>query len=177
MPALSLLLPILGASSRAGAQPPPELGVPFSADPVVAGRSPGPGTTIVDVDEVEWQVPPTAPPGSFEVAPIIGSFLRPGFYVCYARWHPGWMSAPHSYLFDRHSIMVSGTWTVGAGTRIDLAATIPMTAGQYALRKAGTPHYDGALTDATEPAVFVLFGNGPAVPIPVDPGSPAVLKL
>ncbi|CAM4044982.1 hypothetical protein NONI108955_05915 [Nocardia ninae] len=144
----------------------------------VEGNSPGPGTTIVDLpDDTAWEAPPGHPPGTFETVPILGSFLKPGFYVCYARWFPGWMSTPHSYLTDRQAIVVSGTWSVGAGTRIDLASTIPMTQGQYAIRKAGTSHYDGTLPDATEPAVFILFGYGPAIPILVDPTRPPYVQL
>ncbi|MFI9407898.1 hypothetical protein [Nocardia sp. NPDC052316] len=176
----ALLLPVLaGLSAPDATAGPLDPGGLFGppADPVVPGRSPGWGTTIVDIAEGGWRPPPGAPPQSWEYAPIIGMFSDPGFYVCYARWFPGWMSAPHVYPVDRHSIGVSGAWNIGASTRIDLASTQPVTAGQYAIRRAGAPHYDGALPDATEPAVFILFGNGPAIPTLVDPNQAIYVRV
>ncbi|MFI6040191.1 hypothetical protein ACIA8C_01070 [Nocardia sp. NPDC051321] len=146
-----------------------------AALPMPHGRRPaGVGTTLIGPGEVEWTPAPGAPSQSFEIAPVVGSFWQDGFYICYARWYPGWMSAPHTYQVDRHSVTVSGVWTVGAGTSIDLEQTIPAFPGDYGFRKAGTSHYDGALSDAGEPAVFVLFGEGPAIPALTDPDAKTI---
>ncbi|QLY31205.1 hypothetical protein [Nocardia huaxiensis] len=152
-------------------RPPDALGID------ITGRIPGLGTTVVGPDEAEWRPAPGAPERSFEMAPLIGSYLRPEFYACYARWYPGWMSAPHTYEVDRFAVVSSGVWTVGAGAEIDLAQTIPMRAGEFSVRRAGTPHYDGALPEATEPAVFVLFGMGPAVPALADSSDSIYVRL
>jgi hypothetical protein len=31
------------------------------------------------------------------------------------KWYPGYMSAPHSYVTDRLSLVLSGTWWVNSG--------------------------------------------------------------
>ncbi|MFI6362559.1 hypothetical protein ACIBG0_07380 [Nocardia sp. NPDC050630] len=171
-PALGLMLPVVWKGSNGNAAEP--LTVEF---PTIADRSPGPGTTIHGLADLNWQPAPGAPPHSFETADVLGSHRGPGFYASYARWYPGWMSAPHAYTFDRHAVMLSGVWTVGAGPTIDLTTTAPMYPGEFATRTAGTPHYDGTLSDSPEPAVFILFGIGPAIPIPVDPARPLFVRI
>jgi len=55
------------------------------------------------------------PVGSGEMAPLYGSLDKSGFYLVLMKWHPGYMSAPHTYLTDRLSVVVSGTWWVNSG--------------------------------------------------------------
>ncbi|MGY4103047.1 hypothetical protein ACW2Q0_26330 [Nocardia sp. R16R-3T] len=172
LPALGLMPPVVWNGSNGNAAKSPT--VEFST---VQDRSPGPGTTIHGLADLSWQPAPGAPPQSFETADALGSSRNPGFYASYARWHPGWMSAPHAYIFDRHAVMLSGVWTLGAGPTIDLTTTLPVYPGELATRTAGMPHYDGSLCDSPEPAVFILFGIGPAVPIPVDPTRPLFVRI
>ncbi len=172
LPALGLALPVVWKGSNGDAA------VASTVEfPAIRDRSPGPGTTIHGMADLNWQPAPGAPPQSFETADVLGSYRAPGFYASFARWHPGWMSAPHAYTFDRHAVMLSGIWTVGAGATIDLTTTLPMYPGEFATRTAGTPHYDGTLHDSPEPAVFILFGIGPAIPIAVDPARPLFVRV
>jgi hypothetical protein len=101
------------------------------------------------------------PAGSGEMAALYGSLDKPGPYLVLMKWHPGYMSAPHTYLTDRLSVVVSGTWWVNSGTDFDPKKTIPVPAGGFVLRHAHTPHYDGVPRNEKEPAVIALFGIGP----------------
>jgi hypothetical protein len=107
------------------------------------------------------------------MAALYGGLDQAGPYFVLMKWHPGYMSAPHSYLTDRLSIVVSGTWWVNSGADFDPERTIPVPAGGFVLRHAHTPHYDGVPGNAKEPAVIALFGIGPVGLQLVDPSEPA----
>jgi hypothetical protein len=112
------------------------------------------------------------PAGSGEMAPLYGSLDKPGPYLVLMKWHPGYMSAPHTYLTDRMSVVVSGTWWVNSGADFDPKNTVPVPAGGFVLRHAHTPHYDGVPRTEKEPAVIALFGIGPVGLELVDPTRP-----
>lgn len=117
------------------------------------------------------------PPHSGEMAPLYGDLNKPGPYLVLMKWHPGYMSAPHTYATDRLSLVISGTWWVNSGSDFDPDRTVPVPAGGFVRRFARTPHYDGVKKDAREPAIIGLFGIAPVQLELVDPGKPAWRKL
>jgi hypothetical protein len=68
---------------------------------------------------------------------------------------------PHPYLH----------W-VNPGAR----TAVPVYPGGFVRRVAGTPHYDGARADASEPAVIVVSGDGPVGQKWVDPSQPVLRR-
>jgi hypothetical protein len=130
-------------------------------------------TTITQADAIKFVPWSSGPAGSGEMAPLYGSLDKPGPYLVLMKWHPGYMSAPHTYLTDRLSVVVSGTWWVNSGADFDPEHTMPVPAGGFVLRHAHTPHYDGVPKNVKEPAVIALFGTGPVGLQLVDPGKPA----
>src|SRR5690348_15725893 len=101
-------------------------------------------TVVRRPDELKWQPAlPGAPPKSVETVPLFGSTQQSGLYYVLIKWHPGYMSAPHTYVTDRLCVVVSGTWWVNSGEDFDPANTVPAPAGSFVHRIAGTPHYDG----------------------------------
>jgi hypothetical protein len=121
-----------------------------------------PSETMVTLPDALKFVPWSGgPPGSGEMAALYGSLDKPGPYLVLMKWHPGYMSAPHTYLTDRLSVVVSGTWWVNSGADFDPMSTVPVPAGGFVLRHAHTPHYDGVPRNEKEPAVIALFGMGP----------------
>jgi hypothetical protein len=50
-------------------------------------------------------------------------------------------------------------------------------AGGFVRRVAGTPHYDGALAGAAEPAVIAVTGTGPVRQTWVDPAQPPLRRV
>jgi hypothetical protein len=73
--------------------------------------------------------------------------------------------------------VLSGTWWVNSGADFDPADTVPVPAGGFVRRVAGTPHYDGVRHGAKQPAVIALFGIGPVDFHLVDAGKPAWRKV
>jgi hypothetical protein len=138
-----------------------------------AGKIDPSETTVTLPDALKFVPWSGGPAGSGEMAALYGSLDRPGPYLVLMKWHPGYMSAPHTYLTDRLSVVVSGTWWVNSGADFDPKNTAPVPAGGFVLRHARTPHYDGVPRTEKEPAVIALFGMGPVGFELVDRTKPA----
>ena len=133
-------------------------------------------TTVVLPDRIDWRVPAGAPEKSYEHAFLQGGPETPGPYFALMRWHPGYMSAPHTYASDRLACVLSGTWWIGDGERYDPASCRAVPGGAYVHRPAGTPHYDGVVASASEPAVIAVFGLAPLELRFTAPGEPALRR-
>jgi hypothetical protein len=132
-------------------------------------------TQITLPDQMQWK-PWTAggPMGAMESAAVFGAIDKPGPYAILVRWHPGFMSAPHTYVTDRLCFVISGTWWVNSGETFEPEATVPVPAGGFVRRVAHTPHYDGVKKGGNEPAVIGIIGVAPIAFKLVDPSKPPV---
>jgi hypothetical protein len=130
-------------------------------------------TQVTLPDQLKWTAWSAGPPRSAEMATLFGALDSPGEYVVLMKWHPGYMSAPHSYATDRLCLVLSGTWWVNSGADFDPDATVPVPAGGFVRRVAHTPHYDGVRQGVAEPAVIGIFGIAPVELKLVDPSQPA----
>ena len=144
----------------------------------VEGSPINPDETIVTLPkDIQWNAWTGLPPHSGEMAALYGDLNTPGPYLVFMKWHPGWMSAPHTYATDRLSVVVSGTWWVNSGEDFEPDNCVPVPAGGFVRRVARTPHYDGVKKHARQPAIIALFGMGPVDLKLVDPSKPAWRKL
>src|SRR5258707_13290471 len=71
--------------------------------------------------------------GTNEQAGLFGDPSKPGPDVVPLKWLPGHMSRPHFHPNDRFFVVVSGTWWVGTGGRVDSEATLAAAAGRAAI--------------------------------------------
>ena len=72
-------------------------------------------TQVTLPDQYQWKPGlPGAPAQSVETVPVFGATDKPGLYVVLIKWHPGFMSAPHTYVTDRLCFVISGTWWVNS---------------------------------------------------------------
>lgn len=129
-------------------------------------------TQVTSPDKIPWQPLYNFPPGMAEQANMFSTVGDAGQYFVLIRWHPGFMSAPHWYETDRLCVVLSGTWYVASGEDFAPAATVPVHAGSFVRRVAKTPHYDGVIKSAPEPAVIAITGIGPIHYHLTDPGKP-----
>jgi hypothetical protein len=135
-------------------------------------------TQVTLPDDMQWK-PWSAggPAGSMESAAVFGGINKPGPYAILVRWHPGYMSAPHTYVTDRLCFVIAGTWWVNSGENFEPQNTVPVPAGGFVRRVAHTPHYDGVRRGEKEPAVIGIFGQGPVELELVDPSKPPVREV
>jgi hypothetical protein len=147
--------------------------LPFG--PTGAAASPlNPAQTIIKLsDALQWETQPSFPHGSADICPLTGDSTAPGLYYVLIRWHPGYMSAPHTYTSDRFCVVISGSWWVNSGADFDPASCVPAPAGSFVHRAAGTPHYDGVIRGQNEPAVIAICGIGPVNFALADPSKPS----
>jgi hypothetical protein len=114
-------------------------------------------------DQIKWTDNPRAGNRS---AILQGDPSKPGPYAMLLQWLPGNMSRPHFHPNDRHFIVVSGTWWVGAGPTFDPNATVALPAGSSVTHFAKGVHFDGA---KDEQATILVWGEGPATSTPFAP--------
>jgi hypothetical protein len=132
-------------------------------------------TQVMLPDQYQWKPGlPDEPAQSVETVPVFGATDKPGLYVVLIKWHPGFMSAPHTYVTDRLCFVISGTWWVNSGENFEPENTVPVPAGGFVRRVAHTPHYDGVRKGGKEPAVIGIFGQAPIEFKLVDPTKPRV---
>jgi hypothetical protein len=90
---------------------------PANASPI------DPAQTIIKLpNELTWRANPNNPAQSSESCVLAGEPTQPGLYFTLVRWHPGYMSAPHTYTSDRLCMVVSGTWWCNSGNDFDPAS-------------------------------------------------------
>ncbi len=154
-------------------------GLPFAFSGRRVAASPiDPKETIVVLPkDIKWTAWSGLPQHSGEMATLFGGLNQEGPYVVLMKWYPGYMSAPHLYATDRLCVVVSGTWWVNSGKDFDPDHCVPVPAGGFIRRVARTPHYDGVMKDATEPAVIAIFGMAPVDLKLVDSAKPGWRKL
>jgi len=134
-------------------------------------------TIIRPPADLQWKSNPAFPEPSVDSCVLTGSVTEPGLYYTLVRWWPGFMSAPHTYTTDRFCVVVSGTWWCDSGADFDPAACVPVHAGSFVRRVAGTPHYDGVVRGHPEPAVIAICGIGPVNYALSDPTQPGVRRV
>lgn len=156
------------------------IGAPASADAPAAGATPGRASArpavpihtigpVPDPKHIQFILPEDIPwkgaEGGNQTWNIFGSPTEPGPYLQLMKWWPGAYSGPHMHPNTRNMLVVSGTWWVSTSTTQDKTQTYPLTAGTIVTEPGYTYHWDGA---RNEPAVLLVWGNGPSPNIAVD---------
>jgi hypothetical protein len=151
---------------------PIELAETASATPL------NPEQTIIRLPaQLQWKSNPAFSEPSVDNCLLSGDPTRPGLYSTLVRWWPGFMSAPHHYSTDRLCVVVSGMWWCNSGADFDPAACVPVPAGSFVHRVAGTPHYDGVIRGRSEPAIIAICGIGPVNYVLNDASQPGVRRV
>ena len=119
---------------------------------------------MVTPDELKWADAPSVPPGVKvtviegplnEAGPIIFRLKFPADYKLPAHWHPG----------IEHVTVISGTFNMGTGDKLDASKTQPLSAGSVAIMQPKTNHF--AWTK--EETIIQVHGVGPWAINYVDP--------
>jgi hypothetical protein len=152
--------------------------LPIGIAEEVAASPLNPAQTVIHPpNQLQWKPNPAYPEPSVENCVLTGNVNEPGLYYTLIRWWPGFMSAPHTYTTDRFCVVVSGTWWCNSGADFDPAGCVPVTAGSFVHRVAGTPHYDGVIRGHPEPAIIAICGMAPVNYALIDPTQPGVRRV
>ena len=115
--------------------------------------------------EMTWgDAPPVFEKGaSFTV--VSGDPGKAGLYVVRLKMPAGYKVMPHWHPTDEHVTVVSGTFALGMGDKLDEATMTSLPAGGYALLPAEMHHYAMAKTEA----IVQVHGMGPFAITYVNP--------
>ena len=111
---------------------------------------------MVTPDELKWADVPSVPPGAKvaviegplnEAVPITFRLKLPADYKLPAHWHPG----------IEHVTVISGTFNMGTGDKLDPSKTKPLSGGSVAIMQPKTNHF--AWTK--EETIVQVHGVGP----------------
>jgi mannose-6-phosphate isomerase-like protein (cupin superfamily) len=93
-------------------------------------------------EEMKWgDGPPSLPPGARFVV-IEGDTKAPDVLFTYRLKLPdNYRIPPHFHPVDEHLTVISGTFNMGVGDKLDVSATKAMTAGSYVIMPKGTHHF------------------------------------
>ncbi len=115
--------------------------------------------------EITWGDPPPVFEKGAQFAVVSGDPGKPGIYVVRLKMPAGYKIAPHWHPTDEHVTVISGTFALGMGDKIDTASAKILPAGGYALLPAQMHHYAFAKTDS----IVQVHGMGPFALTYVNP--------
>jgi quercetin dioxygenase-like cupin family protein len=121
------------------------------------------GAVRITSDELKWG--PGRVPGQ-EIAPLIGDSTKPGPYVQRVKFPPNYTLQSHSHPEDRTYTVISGTWYVGYGDKLDLAKLKALPAGSFHTEPGKVSHF--LVTKETN-VIVQITGIGPTTTDFVDP--------
>jgi quercetin dioxygenase-like cupin family protein len=121
--------------------------------------------TVVHADAVKWgPAPSSLPPGAQAVA-LLGSPAKPGPFVIRLKFPAGFVIPPHRHSKDEFVTVISGSFAVTSGERVDRASATPLPKGSFVHLPAGMPHY--AWTEGE--TIVQINGVGPFDVIYINP--------
>lgn len=114
--------------------------------------------------ELKWADVPSLPPGAkiaimegplSEAVPFTARLKLPANYMIPAHWHPA----------IEHVTVISGTFNMGAGDKLDKAKTQALKAGSFAVMQPKTNHFGWTRKET----IIQIHGMGPWGITYVDP--------
>ena len=121
--------------------------------------------TVVSGDAVKWgPAPPSLPPGA-QAAALLGSPAKEGPFVLRLKFPAGFIVPPHRHSKDEFVTVISGTFAIASGEKVDRASLQPLPTASFVHLPAGMPHYAWAEAEA----IVQINGVGPFDVIYVDP--------
>lgn len=121
------------------------------------------GAVRITAEELKWG--PGRVPGQ-ELAPLVGDGTKPGPYVQRVKFPPNYVLQAHSHPEDRTYTVISGTWYVGYGDKLDPAKLKALPAGSFHTEPANVSHF---VVTKNEGAIIQVTGTGPTATNFVDP--------
>lgn len=92
-------------------------------------------------DAIKWSPAPASLPAGARVALLEGDPSRPGPFTM-RLWMPdGYQIPPHFHPSNERVTVISGTFLVGTGEKVDLSQAATLPTGTYAALSPGMPHF------------------------------------
>jgi anti-sigma factor ChrR (cupin superfamily) len=138
--------------------------VAFVAVAPAVGMAQGHGHMLVTPDELKWADVPSLPPGA-KVAVIEGPMNEAKPFTIRLRLPADYQIPAHYHSAIEHVTVLSGTFNLGMGDKLDRSATKALGPGSMAIMQVGMRHF-GWTKDET---VVQVHGVGPWTVTYVNP--------
>ncbi len=97
---------------------------------------------------------------------IVGDMDKPGQpFVIRIHHDAGYVVLPHTHPQDENITVLTGSWALGMGSRVNLAALEPMEQGALGFVPKKMAHFGYAKVETT----LQVHGIGPFINVPLDP--------
>jgi hypothetical protein len=104
--------------------------------------------TPVNPEEIKWgPVPAVLAPGA-QMAVLFGDPAGTGLVTLRLKMPAGYKISPHWHPTDEHVTVISGTFAIGMGDKLDPAASKTLKAGGYGVATANMHHFAWTKTGA-----------------------------
>ena len=121
--------------------------------------------TVVTADAVKWgAAPPSLPPGA-QAAILLGNPGKEGPFVLRLKLPAGFVIPPHRHSKDELVTVISGSFGIASGERVDRASLQRLPPASFVHLPAGMPHYASTEVES----VVQLNGVGPFDVVYVNP--------
>ena len=110
----------------------------------------------VQADGLKWSTPAVYAPGA-QIAVVKGDPSKEGMYVVRLKVPAGFKIAAHTHPNDENVTVLSGSFNIGTGDKLDESKGMLVKAGGYSYVAKGMAHYAWF----TEDTVLQLHGMGP----------------
>jgi len=120
---------------------------------------------VVSADQLKWAPAPPVFPKGGQMAVVSGDPSKDGAYVVRVKVPAGYKVPAHTHPQDENVTVLSGTFNVGMGGKLDETKGTALKAGGFFTAAKGMQHYAWF----TEDSVIQLHGMGPATLVYVNP--------
>jgi quercetin dioxygenase-like cupin family protein len=108
-------------------------------------------------EQVQWKDGPASLPAGAKMAVLQGDPAKPGLFTMRLQMPAGYKIPAHWHPANEHVTVLSGTFSMGMGDRLDTAAAMTHGAGSFILMPTGVRHFAWSKDGAT----IQLHGQGP----------------
>jgi quercetin dioxygenase-like cupin family protein len=120
--------------------------------------------TTMQADDLRWSAPAAYAKGA-QLAVVRGDPTKEGMYVVRLKVPAGFKIAPHTHPNDENVTILSGSFNIGSGDKLDESKGTQVKTGGYSFVMKGMTHY-AWFTDDT---ILQLHGIGPQGATYVNP--------
>jgi hypothetical protein len=120
---------------------------------------------IIKADAIQWMPAPPQLPKGAQVAVVYGDPGKPSPYIILAKMPDGYAVPPHWHKQTENVTVISGTFNVGMGDKLDKTKTEALTAGGFFSSGAEMRHFAWIKGET----VIQVTGVGPFDITYVDP--------
>jgi quercetin dioxygenase-like cupin family protein len=128
----------------------------MAAAPPASTQSAGHDHATATPDQLKWSQPAAYGMGA-QLAVVKGDPSKEGVYVVRLKVPAGFKIGPHTHPNDENVTVLSGTFHIGTGEKMDETKGTMLKAGGYSFVGKGMAHYAWF----TEETVLQLHGMGP----------------